>query len=300
MIDEMNEKLTNEIFAILENKFLFGYHEDRQILNNPSGKVRILSIDSGASTDGVLAATTLLHLQSTLRRKSGIPNAQIADFFDVVTGAGVGGVLAGMLFTRAKDGGAGPIFTAEESLQFVIDNSRKLTRDSRGLFTWRRRSKAEKALSRVFGESTLKDTVKAVLIPCYDLRSGAPLLFSRADAMEMDGCDFTMAGVCSATVADRAVELKSADGTRRVVAVGGGMGIMSNPTAAAITHVLNNKQEFPVCKGVQDLLVVSLGNGELLDSGVTMPSLRVAADGAAADMVIILSVITISLILINY
>ncbi|KAI3471440.1 hypothetical protein Pfo_030804 [Paulownia fortunei] len=294
MLQEIHDvdKLTNEIFSILENKFLFGYHDHHAnlSLNNhhlsSPGKVRILSIDAGGSTDGILAAKTLLHFQSILRRKSGNPTAHIADFFDVVTGAGAGGILAGLLFTRGKDGG--PMFTADESLKFIVDNCRKLTHYSpSGVF--RRTSKAEKVLNKVFGDLTLKDTLKAVLIPCYDLRTGAPFLFSRADALELDGCDFKMAGVCGATVADRAMELKSTDGTRKILAVGGGLG-MSNPTAAAITHVLNNKQEFPLCKGVEDLLVVSLGNGEL-DSGVanhvmsSPPALvKIAADGAA-DMV---------------
>ncbi|GFP84168.1 patatin-like protein 7 [Phtheirospermum japonicum] len=275
------DKLTNEIFSILENKFLFGNDDHHNTATQSHrGKVRILSIDAG---DGILAAATLLHLQSILRRKSGNPSAHISDFFDVVAGAGAGGILAGLLFTRGKDGH--PMLSAEESLRFIVDNRSKLTAQhhssSRRWGSGRARSKV---LGQVFGDSTLRDTVKAVLIPCYDLRSGAPFLFSRADAVEMEGCDFGMAGVCGATVADRAVELRSTDGRKRIVAVGGGV---SNPAAAAITHVLNNKQEFPLCKGVEDLLVVSLGNvGADVDSNrVTNTSLlKIAADGAA-DMV---------------
>ncbi|XWS31577.1 hypothetical protein CRYUN_Cryun23aG0088300 [Craigia yunnanensis] len=36
---------------------------------------------------------------------------------------------------------------------------------------------------------------------------------------------------------------------------------MNNPTAAAVTHVLHNKRDFPSVNGVEDLLVFSLGNG---------------------------------------
>ncbi|KAL0452897.1 UNVERIFIED_CONTAM: Patatin-like protein 7 [Sesamum latifolium] len=280
------DKLTNQIFSILENKFLFGYHDHHH--HHSPAKVRILSIDAAASTHALLAAKTLLHFQSFLRRKSGNPNAQIADFFDVVTGAGAGGVLAALLFTRGKNGS--PMFTADDSLKFMLDNCRQLAHYSPSR-VFRRPSKAEKVLKKLFGDLTLKDTLKPVLIPCYDLRTGAPFLFSRADALEMEGCDFRMAGVCGATVADRAMELKSTDGTKKILAVGGGVG-MSNPTAAAITHVLNNKQEFPLCRGVEDLLVLSLGNGDSHSHSVapnrSMSSpaafLKIAADGAA-DMV---------------
>ncbi|KAG6429063.1 hypothetical protein SASPL_107102 [Salvia splendens] len=264
----LQDKLTNEIFSILENKFLFGTNT---FTNNDNGKVRILSMDAG---DAILAANALVHLQSILRAKSGNPSAHIADFFDVVAGSGAGGVLAALLFTRGKDGA--PLMTADQSLTFLLDHHRTFTPRRRQLFG---RRSASKLLKKVFGDLTLKDTLrKGVLIPCYDLKSGAPFLFSRADALEMDGCDFRIAGLCEATLADAAVELKSVDGRSRIAAVGGRVG-MSNPTAAAITHVLNNKHEFPLCASIQDLLVVSLGGAadvaaqgfsEMVDQAVSM------------------------------
>ncbi|CAH9127452.1 unnamed protein product [Cuscuta epithymum] len=263
-----SDNLTNQIFSILENKFLFGCNDQRSSDSSVmssfpgAGKVRILSIDGSGSTGGVLAAKSLVRLEAALRAKSENPNAHIADFFDVVAGSGVGGVLAGFLFTRGKDGS--PLLTAGEALRFVLENGRRISRpEQSGVF--RRAFKPSKLFKKVFGESTLKDTLKSVLIPCYDLTTGAPFLFSRADAFEMDTCDFLMADVCGATVAHRAVELRSVDGGMRTTAVGGDVA-MNNPTAAAITHVLNNKQEFPFSVGVNDLLVVSLGNGES-DSG---------------------------------
>lgn len=294
------DKLTNEIFSILENKFLFGYDDPKKSVtgkenilsaqytgnkNIGSGKVRILSIDAGGSTDGVLAAKSLTHLESTLRRKSGKSDAHIADFFDVVAGSGAGGVLAGLLFTRGSDGV--PMFTAEEALKFIVENGQKISRSFKTGF-FRQVFRPAKVFKKVFGDLTLKDTMKAVLIPCYDLTTGAPFVFSRADAWEMDGCDFAMSDVCGATMADRAVDLKSIDGRSKITAVGGGIA-MTNPTAAAITHVLNNKQEFPFANGVEDLLVVSLGNGDS-DSGtgnvMSSPAafLKIAGDGTA-DMV---------------
>ncbi|KAL5977356.1 hypothetical protein ACLOJK_021702 [Asimina triloba] len=272
------DKLSYEIFSILESKFLFGYDADPSLYlagigNSPvtgdlkarkdtAGKVRILSIDAGGSTDGILAAKSLARLESTLRQKSDDPDARIADFFDVAAGSGAGGILAGLLFTRGADGR--PLFTAAGALKFLAENRGRISSKSgngmlRRLF---RSPKAERVYRKAFSEYTLKDTLKPVLIPCYDLSSGAPFLFSRADAIETDGYDFKMMEVCSATATgQRPVQMRSVDGRTPIVAVGGGVS-MSNPTAAAITHVLNNKQEFPFCRGVEDLLVVSLGNGE--------------------------------------
>ncbi|XP_058752510.1 patatin-like protein 7 [Vicia villosa] len=290
------DKLTYEIFSILENKFLFGYTDTENPKNSLSkdvkqakhaaGRVRILCIDGAGYTDGILAAKSLAHLESCLKRKSGNPNAHIAGFFDAVAGSGVGGVLAALLFTRGKDGL--PMFTADEALKFLINNRSKISRRS-GILrrVLQSETKSEKLFRKTFGESTLKDTLKPVLIPCYDLVTRAPFVFSRADALETDGYDYKMRDVCAATSADPAVpiEMKSIDGKTKIMAVDGGIA-MNNPTATAVTHVLNNKHEFPFCNGVSDLLVLSLGNGELDFNAVKSPSgfVRIAGEGAS-DMV---------------
>ncbi|KAG5402225.1 hypothetical protein IGI04_016832 [Brassica rapa subsp. trilocularis] len=146
---------------------------------------------------------------------------------------------------------------------------------------------------------TLKDTLKPVLIPCYDLTSSAPFLFSRADALETDGYDFKLWEVCRATWAEpgvfEPVEMRSVDGKTRCVAVDGGLA-MSNPTAAAFTHVLHNKQEFPLVRGVEDLLVLSLvggsdGAADNVDQAVSMAFsqcrrsnyVRIQADGSSFE-----------------
>ncbi|URD97709.1 (RNA) helicase [Musa troglodytarum] len=265
------DKLSYEIFSILESKFLFGIDDPKLLLSSssspaaaPGGKVRILSIDGGGrSSDALLAAASLARLESSLHSRTGDPSARVADFFDVAAGSGAGGVLAALLFTRGPDGR--PLFAADEALRFLLERSgRSFVPARRGPLGWLLHRRPGAALRRVFGDATLRDTVKPVLVPCYDLTTGAPFLFSRADAVEADGFDFRIREVCAATCADPAagaapVEMRSADGRTRIAAVGGGVA-MGNPAAAAITHVLNNKQEFPFAAGVEDLMVLSLGN----------------------------------------
>ncbi|KAE8690251.1 hypothetical protein F3Y22_tig00110904pilonHSYRG00135 [Hibiscus syriacus] len=90
-------------------------------------------------------------------------------------------------------------------------------------------------------------------------------LFSCADALEIDCYDFKMKDMCYMTLADPTVvgevEVRSVDERSKILAVEGGVA-KNNPTGTTITHVLNNKQEFPFCNGVKDILVLSLGNGE--------------------------------------
>ncbi|XP_070672485.1 uncharacterized protein [Malus domestica] len=79
-----------------------------------------------------------------------------------------------------------------------------------------------------------RDTLKSVLIPCYDMSSRASFLFSWADTVEMNCYDSKMMDVCAATSAQPAVEVRSVDGRTKLMAVDGGIA-MNNPTTAAIT-----------------------------------------------------------------
>ncbi|KAL3648836.1 putative inactive patatin-like protein 9 [Castilleja foliolosa] len=116
---------------------------------------------------------------------------------------------------------------------------------------------------------TLKDTCKPLLVPCFDLNSRAPFVFSRADASESPSFDFELWKVIRATSATPSMfkpfKLTSIDGKTSCLAVDGGL-VMNNPTAAAVTHVLHNKRDFPTVSGIDDLLVLSIGNGPLSGS----------------------------------
>ncbi|KAL7148635.1 hypothetical protein ABFS83_06G192100 [Erythranthe nasuta] len=345
------DKLSYEIFSILESKFLFGYDDQKiwvpkqisdppppkngsvaaavdddggvQAIKNQRGKICVLSVDGGGMRS-VTSGKALAYLETALKDKSGDPDARIADYFDVAAGTGVGGIFTAMLFA-ANDQNR-PIFHADDTWKFLAAEGRKLYTSSSSS-TKKRKSKGgffkcvfhkktrggggaaaatglEKAMKEAFKDGktgrslTLKNTLKPVLIPCYDLTSTAPFLFSRADALETDSYDFNLWEVCLATSAEPGVSdpvcMKSIDGSTRCVGVDGGL-VMNNPTAAAITHVLHNKQEFPFVRGVEDILVLSVGAGGQLTEGSfdyeqvkkwtakdwARPLARISGDGSA-------------------
>uniref|UniRef100_A0A5B7APA2 Patatin n=1 Tax=Davidia involucrata TaxID=16924 RepID=A0A5B7APA2_DAVIN len=262
-------KVTLEIFSKLEQKWL--YHCE-------SKKTRVLSIDGGGTT-GIVAGAALIHLEDQIRAKTGDSQSSIADFFDIITGTGIGALFAAML--AADDGNGRPLFTAREAVRFVSEKQSELFKIKNvGVFGQRRRFSG-KSIDRVLKEAlrrddgkvlTLKDTCKPLLVPCFDLNSSAPFVFSRADASESPSYDFELWKVCRATSATPSMfkpfNLSSVDGKTSCLAIDGGL-VMNNPTAAAVTHVLHNKRDFPSVNGVEDLLVLSLGNSLL-----TNPSRR--------------------------
>ncbi|KAE8727620.1 putative inactive patatin-like protein 9 [Hibiscus syriacus] len=256
-------KVTLEIFTKLEQKWLSHYETAR--------KIRILSIDGGGTT-GIVAGAALIHLEDQIRIKTSDAHARIADFFDVIAGTGVGAVLASMI--SADDGTGHPLFTAREAVNIITQKHSELFKVNKLAGFLRRRkmlnSKSmDKALKELFKREdgtvlTLKDTCKPLLVPCFDLKSSAPFVFSRADASESPSFNFELWEVCRATSATpglfKPFPLTSVDGKTSCSAVDGGL-VMNNPTASAVTHVLHNKRDFPSVNGVEDLLVLSLGNG---------------------------------------
>jgi hypothetical protein len=275
---DMDKLISNQLFSLLESKFLFGAGAGclssgpgtpaRAFLNG--GRVRVLAIDGcgAGAEDALLAAAALARLETKLREQAEDPDARVADFFDVAAGAGAGGVLAAMLFLRGPDGR--PRYSAQEALAFVagsVGNKKKNAwggRRGRWAKLFRGGSRGgEQVFRRVFGDATLRDTVAPLLVPCYDLATAAPFVFSRADAVESDAFDFRLRDVCAATcaVGREPVAMRSVDGLTTIAAASAGVAAMGNPAAAAITHVLHNKQEFPLATGVEDIVVLSIGAG---------------------------------------
>ncbi|KAK7345897.1 hypothetical protein VNO77_16512 [Canavalia gladiata] len=256
-------KVTLEIFSKLEQKWL----SHCKVTN----KTRILSIDGGETT-AIVAGASLIHLEDQIRLHTSDPHAQIADFFDIVAGTGIGAILAALI--TAGDSFGRPLYTAREAVRLVSERNSELYKlKSAGIFRRRRRLSSrsmDNVLKQVFRRKedgrllTLKDTCKPLLIPCFDLKSSAPFVFSRADASESPSFDFELWKVCRATSATpsqfKPFHFTSVDGKTSCSAVDGGL-VMNNPTAAAVTHVLHNKRDFPSVNTVEDLLVLSLGNG---------------------------------------
>ncbi|XP_061358145.1 probable inactive patatin-like protein 9 [Gastrolobium bilobum] len=256
-------KLTLEIFSKLEQKWL----SHCKVTN----KTRILSIDGGGTT-AIVAGASLIHLEDQIRLQTSDPHAQIADFFDIVAGTGIGALLAAMI--TAADAFGRPLYTARDAVRLVTERNSELYKlKSVGIFRRRRRFSSrsmDNVLKQVFQRKdngrllTLKDTCKPLLIPCFDLKSSAPFVFSRADASESPSFNFELWKVCRATSATPSnfepFHFTSVDGKTTCSAVDGGL-VMNNPTAAAVTHVLHNKRDFPSVNGVEDLFVLSLGNG---------------------------------------
>uniref|UniRef100_J3MGU1 PNPLA domain-containing protein n=1 Tax=Oryza brachyantha TaxID=4533 RepID=J3MGU1_ORYBR len=141
-----SDRLSQEIFSILESNFLFGAPPAEGPGYYSVGRVRVLSIDGGDG--GALAAAALVRLERRLKELSGNPDARVADFFDLAAGSGAGGFLAAALFACRMPA---------EAARDVVAKNRKVFsgRHGRGGLFWR----PESVFKKVFGDLTVDQAV---------------------------------------------------------------------------------------------------------------------------------------------
>nr|XP_010906061.1 patatin-like protein 3 [Elaeis guineensis] len=255
-----------ELFESLENSEGTIYLSDG--LSCAIKDIRMVSVETHDGAVRKLDEQAWCFLTSfiNLYTPSDDPTIWIVDFFSLAARSGTGSILAAMLFTRGPDGH--PLFSTDNALRLLIKNHSRLTIYSEKkilhkIFQRSDSGSCQTFFQRILDDTALQDMVKLVLIPCYDLAFEAPFVFSQVDVVETDGYDFLMQEVCAATcTTTMVVEMQSMDSRMRIRAVGGSL-IMRNPTAVAVMHMLNNKQEFPFTIRVENLLVVYLHPGEL-------------------------------------
>ena len=77
--------------------------------------MRILSIDGGGIR-GIIPAQILVTLEDILRKKSGRPDAKIADYFDLIAGTSAGGILTCFYLCPEKGNKNKVRYSAEHAL----------------------------------------------------------------------------------------------------------------------------------------------------------------------------------------
>lgn len=108
----------------------------------------------------------------------------------------------------------------------------------------------ERVMNEAFeGRLMLRNIVKSMLIPCYDLQSFFPLIFSHANALESERFDFWPWEVYKVMWAKPSrfepMNMWLVDHSTTCVGIDDGL-TMSNQIAMGITHVLHNKLNYDI------------------------------------------------------
>jgi len=224
-------------------------------------KIKILSIDGGGLR-GIIPLIILDKIEKMTGKK-------IHELFDVIIGTSTGGIIATGL-TATKDG-INPCLSINDMINLYTTNGEKIFPSSNNIFTKSYRSvktlfrpifsnkELYNHLDKYFGDLTLKDTLKPIILTSYDIKHNEVLMFKSRKA-NLPTYNAKLKDICMATSASPKYlpSYKINFGGSDRVCIDGGTYI-NNPSMAGIVDVLNNKYSFDV--KVEDIELLSLGTG---------------------------------------
>jgi uncharacterized protein len=230
---------------------------------------KVLSIDGGGIRR-IIPAMVLSEIEEQTGR-------QIAEMFDLIAGTSTGGILA-LGLTLPSDGGR-PRYTAKDLIGLYEKEGSRIFPQS----VWHRIRSAggvseekypsegvERVLQKYFAEARLKDALTRVFVTSYEIQLRAPFFFRSEKAKNEADYDFPMRQVARATSAaptyfEPAKVEAEEDPVDYYALVDGGV-FANNPAMCAYVEARNILEaqglDFPA---ETDLLVVSLGTGQLTD-----------------------------------
>jgi hypothetical protein len=237
---------------------------------------------------------------SFAQAKVGGGKVHLADYFDLFSGTSTGAVLATMLVTPNEKGE--PLFTADGCCQFYQEQGKYIFKPRwydpfngslrqlyRPKYSARRFENLLKLYTVRKGQAlTLLDTLKPIVVTSFDISKATPFFFMRHAATKDPSHNFSsilgrsmilnffllmliaiiwrLWEVCRATAAAPTyfppAYVTSVDGTINGTLIDGGA-IQNNPALVATTHALSNNEEFPEATSLQDILILSLGAGQM-------------------------------------
>lgn len=164
------------------------------------GTTRILSVDGGGSF-GLAAAIVLIELE----RRTQLP---AAEFFDLVAGTSVGGLLGLSLLVPGAEGAprhsashVASLFEQDAPQGFENSLSRWLSTLGGFLGDKYEATGLEEVLAEVFGDAWLSEALRPTLIPTYDLAQDCPYAFRSHRAQADPSADYRASAAVRATTA---------------------------------------------------------------------------------------------------
>lgn len=238
---------------------------------------RILSIDGGGIR-GIIAGQIVVAIEEKLKKKTGNPDAKIADYFDLIAGTSAGGILACLYLTPDPNNPTRPKSTAQEAVNFYIKRGndifslpwlKRLTSLNGWISDKYPSEPLEKLLLSYFGDLKLSQLLKPCLVSAYDIERRKAHFFTQHDAVETAKADFLVRDVARATSAAPTyfAPAKIASRNQENYALVDGGVFANNPALCAYAEARHKSKIFnyPQEKGpiAKEMVILSLGTGDM-------------------------------------
>jgi uncharacterized protein len=219
---------------------------------------KVLAVDGGGIR-GIIPAMILEAIEQRTQHA-------ISDLFDMLAGTSTGGIIAlGLVKPGAEgrpDKSAHDIVNLYETQgSSIFPHSLRRTLHIEALAGSRYPADGiEKTLERYFGDVRLKDALKPVVVPTYDIEKQMPIFFKSERARASADADFLMRQVARATSAAPTYfppeKIPTADPLQYYALIDGGV-IANNPAMCAYAEAIK------MGRAGEGVLMVSIGTGEL-------------------------------------
>ena len=231
------------------------------------GRVRILSIDGGG-VRGIIPSEVLVTLEELLKKNSGRENARLVDYFDIIAGTSIGGILTAMYLCPDKNNYGRPMFSAQEVALILksgaplIFSNPLIYKLSSG-FGLIGPKYSEKNIRDNFkeylGDVKLSELLRPCLITAYDIEKRNAVFFNQMSARRNKEKDFFVSDVVRATSAAPiyfpAANIKSLTDTKYALIDGGVFA--NNPALCSYVEA----SKFKGGADINNMMVLSIGTG---------------------------------------
>ncbi|KAK4367730.1 hypothetical protein RND71_011522 [Anisodus tanguticus] len=270
----------------MENEAVGGSSRVAMPPPNTGTLITILTIDGGGIR-GIIPGVMLAYLESQLQELDG-EDARIADYFDLIAGTSTGGLVTAML--AAPNEHKRPLYAAKDITPFYLQHSPKIfpqhginfcSGPFAGLINLTKMINGPKydgkylhtLIKGLLGGTRLHDTLTAVVVPTFDIKTLQPVIFSSYEAKSRPDLDAELADICISTSAAptflpaHSFKNKDAQNNEREFNLIDGGVAANNPTLIAIGEVtkqvlLKHEDLFPIKPmDYGRFLVISLGTG---------------------------------------
>ncbi|GJV59847.1 patatin-like protein 2 [Tanacetum coccineum] len=167
-------------------------------------RITVLSIDGGGIR-GIIPGVILLYLESQLQEIDG-KEARLADYFDVISGTSIGGLVTVMLTT--PDENNRPLYAAKDIVPFYLEQCPKIFPQTKGAFAGLiKRLKAlmgkyiRELVTSILGTKRLKETLTNIVIPTFDIKHMQPVIFSSFQVPREPSMNVQLSDICLGTSA---------------------------------------------------------------------------------------------------
>lgn len=150
-------------------------------------KARILSIDGGGIR-GVIPAIIMQYVEEELIKRTGNPDARIADYFDMIVGTSTGAILGCFYLVPNESGKPTSKFTAKQALELYSEKGSNIFNDAkkfewlgiRQLFNSTRYSpkNIEQIFQETVGDLLFDELLKPCIVTSYNMQKGEAVFFN--------------------------------------------------------------------------------------------------------------------------